>query len=683
MKKQVLRSLSPAAKSTFLHGGKSTFAATLALAAVGLAGGTAQAQLKGKTLPVESPAKPQPQPAQPALAPIAEKPAAPPKAGPSIPTSPAEMPSLLGSNKLSASLSVLVLGLDEADLRQSPAWQPAPGKTADEADEPKVDAGDAKEDDTPTSQLEKALLPPEMEIGDRPPGHSQMVAAPLRRILAGAGAGEVLNAPLDGTSMMRTLNAARLSSRVLSAARSTIRQIESQALQSSGAPAEIPAALQQQATAAFTRIGQAMGYRAVVAVVAPAAPSPGAPQALLFLVDAQEQTGQFIPVSAGDSDPNRLAAAAGALLLPRLSQWPPSSSSQIQSQVDQYLKAAKDAAAHNDLPAAQDYINQVVGLQPNNAKAYETLGDLLQKAAPRAAALAYSSALDITPENGPLWSKLALTYTLGSHPNWPSALDAAQNALSNGYDSALLRTVMASAEFGRARIFTKAGRDDQADLANRQAKDYLDVAMKLLPGDSSISAKESKLIAANLISAQRFSEAASILDTASRKYPQDAELQRLYAQALSGTKDRTEDAFVAWSAVWRLEKEETVPLDADRYSNLANGFDKHIFNLARAASMLTSSASAGTIPAASALPQVQRYLAMMKESVDALRLMHPPAGRLTTSVQASRLIAGDLFVQAVESYVLYLQNNNNDVLAHGGQLHYQAIDRLNAARKAS
>src|SRR5690606_22359424 len=139
-------------------------------------------------------------------------------------------------------------------------------------------------------------------------------------------------------SVVRTLNAARLSPRTLNTARATIRQIESQLLQS-GSPAEIPAALQQESTLAFARIGQAMGYRAVVALIAPAAPAAGAPQALLFLVDAQQQTGEFIPVNAAGSNPDQVAAAAGALLLPRLNKWPSSSSTSIQSQVDQYLKA--------------------------------------------------------------------------------------------------------------------------------------------------------------------------------------------------------------------------------------------------------------------------------------------------------------------------------------------------------
>jgi len=132
-----------------------------------------------------------------------------------------------------------------------------------------------------------------------------------------------------------------------------------------------------------------------------------------------------------------------------------------------------------------------------------------------------------------------------------------------------------------------------------------------------------------------------------------------------------------------LQGDNAVQLDADRYQNLANGFDKHVFNLAKAASMLTSSAATGTVPAVTALQQVQLYASQIKSSVDALHVMRPPAGRLSTDAQVSRLIAADLFSQAVQSYVLYLQNGDRNVLAQGGQLHYQAIDRLNVARKAS
>jgi tetratricopeptide (TPR) repeat protein len=282
-----------------------------------------------------------------------------------------------------------------------------------------------------------------------------------------------------------------------------------------------------------------------------------------------------------------------------------------------------------------------------------------------------------------LWSKLALTYTLGDNPSWPNALDAEQHAMDAGYDSALLRTVMASAEFGRARIFTTAGRSDDADIATRQAKDYMAQAMKLAPQNSATDVNVSKLMAQNLFDNGQFNEAASALDLVARQYPDDLELQKQYATALSSADDRQEDAFVAWANVWKLEGDDAVELDADHYKSLANGFDKHIFNLAKAASMLTSSVANGTIPADTALPQVQRYAAQIKNAMDALHAMRPPAGRLSTEVQVSRLIAGDLFSQAVQSYVLYLQNGDQNVLAHGGQLHYKAIDTLNNARKAS
>ena len=489
--------------------------------------------------------------------------------------------------------------------------------------------------------------------------------------------------------MVRAINAARLSPRVISTARAVLRRAEQDILKySNGAPVEIPAALQQDAVNAFTRIGQAMGYRVVVAVAAPPSVAPGSPRALILLVDCEQQTGQLIPISVpgqanNAQDTDNVAAAAGAFLLPRLSRVPSSSSTSKSTLASQYLQAAKDAAAKNDLPAAQDYINQVVGLEPNNADAYETLGDLLQKAAPQAAATAYSRALDITPDNGPLWSKLALTYTLGDNPSWPNALDAAKHALTAGYDSALLRTVMASAEFGRAKIFSANGRMDDADIANRQAKDYMARATKLAPQGSAANVDVSKLMAQNLFDNGQFNEAASTLDLVARQYPDDLELQKQYATILSSADDRQEDAFVAWANVWKLENDDAVELSGQRYKDIASGFDKHVFNLAKAASMLTSSAAQGTIPAATALPQVQRYASLLKDAMTALHAMRPPAGRLSTEVQVQRLIAGDLFSQAVQSYVLYLQNGDQNVLAHGGQLHYKAIDSLNNARKAS
>ena len=489
--------------------------------------------------------------------------------------------------------------------------------------------------------------------------------------------------------MVRAINAARLSPRVISTARSVLRRVEQDILkESNGAPVEISAALQEDAISAFTRIGQAMGYRVVVAVAAPAAVPSGSPRALILLVNCEQQTGQIIPISVpGQSnnlqDLDNVVAAAGALLLPRLSRLPASSGSLKNTLANQYLQAAKDAAIKNDLPAAQDYINQVVGLEPNNAEAYNTLGDLMQKVAPQAAATAYSRALDITPDNGLLWSKLALTYTLGDQPSWPNALDAAKRALDTGYDSALLRTVMASAEFGRARIFSKAGRSDDADKATRQAKDYMARALKLSPQSTTADVDVSKLMAQNLSDNGQFSEAASTLDLVARQYPNDVELQKQYATALSSAEDRQEDAFVAWANVWKLEGDDAVELGSARYKDLSSGFDKNVFNLAKAASMLTSSAANNSLPAATVLPQVQRYAAQLKSALDALHSMRPPAGRLSTEAQVSRLIAGDLFSQAVQSYVLYLQNGDENILAHGGQLHYKAIDTLNNARKAS
>lgn len=659
---------------------KSTFAVVLLSGAMSAT--TAFAQLKGSTLPVGGPTA---EPAKPKAPSIVLPNSAPPKAPPAvaapplIPTTPAVAPttSPLGSVAINANTSILLLGLDDADLRQASNWE-----AADDESPQKTAA-------TVASMLEKQLAPEPVDVSDRPPGEAQMIAAPLRRIFMEAGAIDVLNTALDGPSMVRAINAARLSPRVISTARGVLRRAELDILKNAnGAPVEISAALQEDAVNAFTRIGQAMGYRVVVAVAAPPSVAPGSPRALILLVDCEQQTGQLIPISVpgqtnNAQDTDNVAAAAGALLLPRLSKLPSSSSTSKSTLANAYLQAAKDAAAKKDLPAAQDYINQVVGLEPNNSEAYETLGNLLQQAAPQAAAMAYNRALDITPDNGPLWSKLALTYTLGANPSWPNALDAAQHALSAGYDSALLRTVMASAEFGRAKLFRKADRSNQAEIATRQAKEYMALAMKLAPQDSSANVDVSKLMAQNLFDNGQFNEAASALDLAARQYPDDLELQKQYANILSSADDRQEDAFVAWAKVWKLENDDVVELSAQRYKDIASGFDKHVFNLAKAASILTSSASQGTIPAATALPQVQRYASLLKNAMDALHAMRPPAGRLSTEVQVHRLIAGDLFSQAVQSYALYLQDGDQNVLANGGQLHYKAIDSLNNARKAS
>lgn len=660
---------------------KSTFMAVLCCGAMSAT--AALAQLKGPTLPVGDAT---PEPPKPKAPPAVITKPAPPKAPPPVATPPAPVTvtptppsSPLGSNSLNAGNNILLLGLDDVDLRQASNWQTPDANAEDNKTSVKNQA----------ALLEKELAPQPMDASARPPGEAQMIAAPLRRIFMEAGATDVLNTALDGPSMVRVINAARISPRVIDTARGVLRRIEQDMLQSSsGAPVEIPAALQQDATTAFTRIGQAMGYRIVVALAAPPSAPAGSPRALILLVDCELQSGQIIPVNVPAQannlqDTDNVAAAAGALLLPRLAHLPPSSSAAKSALAAKYLQAAKDAAAKKDLPAAQDYINQVVGLQPNNANAFETLGDLMQKAAPQAATSAYSHALEITPDNGPLWSKLALTYTFGDNPNWPGALDAAQHALSAGYESALLRTVMAAAEFGRARLFTQANRADDADLANRKAKEYMARAMKLAPQDPNDNIDVSKLMARNLFDNEQFNEAAATLDLVVRQHPDDLELQKLYATALSSADGREEDAFVAWSNVWKLEGDDAVPLDAPRYKALASGFDKHVFNLAKAASMLTGSVAAGTIPSSTALTQVQSYAAQIKSAMDSLHIMRPPAGRLSTEVQVTRLIAGDLFSQAVQSYLLYLQNGDQNVLAHGGQLHYQAIDRLNAARKAS
>jgi tetratricopeptide (TPR) repeat protein len=501
----------------------------------------------------------------------------------------------------------------------------------------------------------------------RPPGRAQNAAAPLRRALTKMGVSDVLATPLDGPIVVRSVNSGRVAIKTLDRLRFSTQQMLDNLGRNADAPAQIQA--RTMAIRSASRIGMALGYRAVVVL----ALAPGGEQSLL-IVDAARDTGIAFTATRGDTE------SASSLIASQLSQWAPFTAADRASELAQHMAAAREAAEKGDVETARDNLLQAVALDASSVDAYILLGDVLQNSDPVAAATAYQRAAEINTRNGEVWARIAIVHTLASPPDWVRSLAAANKAQALGYDSANLRTAMAAAEFGRADLFRRNGRSDQAEDAELIARRHLERAREMAPDDPEVAAGVSRLMAKYLLEQKRYSEAVQSLDLLAVQYPDDLQTQKMYAEALEGYGKRPEDLFAAWARVWKLGGDSDIALDANRYARITDGFDQRLFALGRNVFQMTSGVATGALPRETALLQAERSRDEMKMTVDALKLMRPPATRAINDAHNSRLFAADLMQQAVELYLLYLETGSEINRSRAVEIHRSAIEALNAAR---
>jgi tetratricopeptide (TPR) repeat protein len=345
-------------------------------------------------------------------------------------------------------------------------------------------------------------------------------------------------------------------------------------------------------------------------------------------------------------------------------------------QIQKSMAEARAALAQGDRAEAQDALNQVVALDSRRTEAYMLLGDVLQPNDPAAAAIAYRRATAIDATDGVAWEKLAVSFTLGPKPDWPLALQAARSALAVKYDSAALRIAMATAQFGRAALFRSAGRIDSAEDAETEARRHLDIALQLEPDEP----QAARLLANQLVAQGRYRDAVRALDKLVPMYPNDLELQTQYAVALSGVGGRDEDAFVAWARIWKLNAKRQVPLKADQYRRVMEGFDLRVANIGKQVAQLINSVATGALPRETAWLQLSRYKEDMAAADAAIKIIQPPVEGRAILTHSARTHAADLMSQALEAHQIYLETGQDIYRVRANELHRNCIIQLNVAR---
>jgi tetratricopeptide (TPR) repeat protein len=227
-------------------------------------------------------------------------------------------------------------------------------------------------------------------------------------------------------------------------------------------------------------------------------------------------------------------------------------------------------------------------------------------------------------------------------------------------------------------LFRRAERTRQTEEAEADARRHIERALELAPGDPTAVS----VLVKNLIENRRFDEALQTLDRVAPRFPRDVQLQTLYALALGSRVDsgREEDAFVAYSRVWKLSGQVGVDVSETDYRRLAQGFDLRVANLGKSASQLANGVANGAVTPTSALLQLTRLKEDMSAAEAAINIIRPPASVNPEAVNG-RIFAADLMNQALEAYQTYLDVGGQEIYrSRGLDLHRQSIARINAAR---
>lgn len=532
------------------------------------------------------------------------------------------------------------------------------------------------------------LVAPDAPIRVAPPGRSQLVALPLKRALAAQGYKDVQVVTPESPTIIRALGEGRLSSRVLDELKTSLATLAANS--AAGVPADVNATI--AAGRAASRIGQATGYRAVVgfAVSVPTAigvvgagTTPDATTqkiaANMIVADAQRESVEPLKfVETGDTPEvwQEAGGVAGAQLLDgALRDWPATSSENRVKLAQVHFGAARAAFDRGDLSRAQDELNQSLSLDSSQPQTFLLRGDILRAIDPAAASSAYRRAVELNSTKGEDWARIAAAYAYAKTPDWPSALSAAGRALALNYDSAALRVAMATAQYGRATIFRSKDYPGQADEAEAQARDHLERALQMAPDDPTAV----RLLARNLLEKRRFEEAARTLDRIAPRYPNDLEIQGQYASALVNQPGREEDAFAAYSRVWKLSGQKRVAVDPVVYRTLASGFDQRLFSLGKVAVQLSRGVASRAVLRETALIQLSKLKEEMEDAKESIAIMQPIGG-VSATASTARVFAADLMDQSLESFQTYLDTGQGTYFERGDGLYRQAVAQLNTAR---
>lgn len=540
---------------------------------------------------------------------------------------------------------------------------------------------------TPAAPVSVPVLPaPTLPLPPQPMGRAYTSAVSLRRALLARGWRDVsLAAPgamrLNDALVERRFNDALLENRLNARALQTVRLAFADIAAAGAAPSPEASA---RAAAAASRIGQALGYRAVVAyhVAAPALQNGAQSAAFsLFLTDSDRESGE--PILFDETGPSEQvvgevgSSTAAALLDKTLRAWPAGAPLERPNLATKHLALAKTRIAAGDTASAQDELNQAVALDPSRSEPLVLLGDLLAPADPTGAAAAYRRAVEIDARDGATLAKIAVTYANASIPDWPRSLDAGRRAIATGFDSVPLRVAMATAQYGRADLFRQAERPNKAEDAELDARIHLDRALELAPDDPFAV----RLLSRRLVEGRRFKEATQTLDRIAPRYPNDVEIQTQYAAALSEQVGREEDAFVASGRVWKMSGLGRIDVTAAKYRTLAQGFDARLYNIGKSAVQLTTGVANAALPREDALIQLNKLKEDTAEAENAINILRPPASVGIEGVSA-RQFAATLMNQALEQQQIYLETGQSLARLRGSQLYTQAVAQLNAARAA-
>ena len=515
-----------------------------------------------------------------------------------------------------------------------------------------------------------------------PAGRGLLAALPLARALGGLGYANVQTTSPGGAILSRALGEKRLLPGTLTALRDALKSMQSAAKLPERLRKGSLALATSRANNAACAIGQATGYRAVVALyVAPF--ENGVSSYSVVLSDSTNEKAEPLlwNESARDEATARdIAAATGAALLDKaMDTWTPASPSALKTLADVHLARARAAGVEGDLNGVQDEVARVLTLDATRADALVLLGDLLAPTDLAGAAAAYKRALALNGRDGATFEKMAIAYAGASAPDWPRALEAGQKALGLGTDTANLRIAMARAQFGRADLFRSAPRAPliyKAEDAEAEAQNHLDRALQLSPDNS----EALRLLARALMTSGRTTEAVQTLDRVVPLFPKDADLQRQYANALLALGDRKEDAFVAYSRLLKLSA-NSPSVDSISYTALAQGFDEHVFSLGKSSRQLADGVATASIARESAFLQLARLKSDMADAESTIALMRVPPGFSKTAATA-RVFAASLMVQSLEAHQTFLDTGQDVYRSRAGEFYRQAVAQLNMARNA-
>ncbi len=538
-------------------------------------------------------------------------------------------------------------------------------------------------------------------------GAAQMASAPLRRALVASGFPDVLNAAPNSNTLQRVFNSNRLSPGVVEALRVEMARL---ALATT-APIENPTVLEKSAdvksapeneaapeivqnmmpltySAAYragARIGQAVGYRAVIAMgMLPQSSREGeaenAATFVMMVIDAGRETGdQMVFRESGTSAlalNESAALVASAYITRETAKWPVLTERDKNARADAYLLQARASMQAGNFDEARNTINQVLAFDPNRTEARLLLADMLRSTDPTASARVYNNVLEAGGGDGPTWAKAAISFTLGDTPDWPAALSAARKALALKYDSSALRQAMATAELGRAMLFRNADRVESAENAEAEAEKHLNRALEMAPDDPAIT----RLMMRQLVQSGRYAQALVAMDRIVVMYPDDVDLQSQYAIALLKSNGRDEDAFGAWARAFALSGEAPMTPDTFTYRHLAEGFDQRESNLGKRAGQLSASVAAGNTSREAALVQMNRYDQDAEQAGVAIKALTPTLDGRGGVLHASRVAAADLMAQAIANHQTYLETGQGLYRDRANELHRQAIVVINMAR---